>query len=110
MRCKSLVIITVETYIGRSPAEDGRDGHTFVHMIFLIRIVNRVLLVRMARVCVERPNGELIVMSGGRPEDAQRNVNLSPGAAPATSRLSSRICSVGRGSELIARNGGSRVE
>src|SRR5579863_5422187 len=96
MRCKSLVMITVGTYIGRSPAEEGRDRYTFVHMIFLIRIVNRVLLVGMARVCVEWPNGELIVMSEGRRKDAQRNVNLSPGAAPVTSRLSSRICSVGQ--------------
>ena len=97
MRCKSLVMITVGTYIGRSPAEEGRDGHTFVHMIFLIQVVNRLLLVGMARVCVEQPNGELIVISEGRGKDAQMNVNLSPGAAPATSRLSSRICSVGQG-------------
>jgi len=61
MRCKSLVIITVGPYIGRSPAEE-REGHTFVQFIFLIRIVTRILLVGMAGVCVERLNGELNLM------------------------------------------------
>jgi hypothetical protein len=58
MRCRSLVIITVGPYIGRNPAEEG-GGHTFVHIIFLIRIVTCDLLVGMAGVCVERLNGKL---------------------------------------------------
>jgi hypothetical protein len=94
MGCKSLVIMTVGPYIGRNPAEE-REGHAFVHIISLIRIVKCYLLVGMAGVCVERPNSELNLMAGGRIKDSQRNVNLSPGAAPATSRFSSRIYSGG---------------
>ena len=94
MRSKSLVIITVGPYIGRNPVE-GREGHTFVHIIFLIRIDTCELLVGMAGDCVERLNDELNLMAGGWFKDAQRNVNLSSGAAPATSRFNSRICSVG---------------
>jgi hypothetical protein len=57
MRRRSLVIITVGPYIGKNPVEE-REGHTFVHMIFLIRIVTCFLLIGMAGVCVERVYGE----------------------------------------------------
>jgi hypothetical protein len=40
IRCMSLVIITVGTYIGRGLAEEKREGHTFIHAVFLMRIIN----------------------------------------------------------------------
>jgi hypothetical protein len=62
MRRRSLVIITVGPYIGKNPVEE-REGHTFVLMIFLIRIVTCFLLIGMAGVCVERVYGELNLMA-----------------------------------------------
>jgi hypothetical protein len=74
MRCKSLVIITAGPHIGRNPAEE-RGGQTFVHTIFLIRIITCYLLVGMPGVCVARLGGELNLIAGGRLNDSQRNVN-----------------------------------
>src|SRR6266850_7644794 len=89
----ALQVARDQYYVGRNPW--GREGHTFVLIVFFSWIVTFVLLVEMAGVCVERLNDELNLMVRGRLTDAQRNVNLSPGAAPVTSRFSSRICSVG---------------
>ncbi len=50
MRCKSHVMITVGTYIGKSPAKGEKGRHTFVLTIFFIWIVIRRLLVGVAGV------------------------------------------------------------
>jgi len=95
MRCKSHVMITV----GPTLEEDGggeRGRRTFILAIFFpLRAVFRLLLVGVTGVYVRHQNGELTGIPGGKGrKDTQRNVNLSPGTAPATSRPSSRICSM----------------
>jgi hypothetical protein len=50
MRSKSLVIITVGTYVRRSSSEEEREVRAFVQMVFLIWVDKRLLLVGMARV------------------------------------------------------------
>lgn len=88
MRCKSHVTITVGL-TSEWVQWRRKKRRTFVRIIFIGKIFRRGLLVAVTGDWIGCQS-ELIGCQ--EEKDIQRNVNVSPGAAPATSLFTSRSC------------------